>query len=423
MLIADAVLPAAGHLTGPSAGDVLRAALAAAGGTLHQVRPCQVQYRPGHDVVVRFDATVSWSGRPPVDETLIAATTVDGPPPGTLPVEAETPAGDTLAIGVWRWPFDPFVTGLAAAVTPSSVARLLDGIATGPVRVEVVAYRPTHRAVVRAIDATGAVHYLKAVDPSTAAPLAERHAVLRAAGVPVPAITRCAAESGVIAMEALLGPTVRERLKSGERPWPETAEYEQVFAAFAGAIIPEAAKVPNRAHVAMRHGAMLASVVPAERWRLDRLTDALADAADRGKGRSGPTIHGDLYDAQLVTQSGPGGGASIAGVLDIDDSGPGDPVDDRASVLAHLLIRALDRDVDAGERRATAAYADHLRRSFAKHVDPVDLDLSTAGALVGLATGPFRVQQHGWRHEVRRRIGLAERFVRHAGEESLRIAS
>jgi hypothetical protein len=55
--------------------------------------------------------------------------------------------------------------------------------------------------------------------------------------------------------------------------------------------------------------------------------------------------------------------------------------------------------------------------------DPVDLDLVTAGALVGLATGPFRVQQPGWRHEIRRRIGLAERLVRHAGEENLSVAS
>jgi hypothetical protein len=124
-----------------------------------------------------------------------------------------------------------------------------------------------------------------------------------------------------------------------------------------------------------------------------------------------------------VTAPGPDGGASITGVLDVDDAGPGDPLDDRATVVAHLLARMMDRDLDAGRRRATGAYAMHLRRSFADSADPVDLDLVTAGALVGLATGPFRVQQHGWRHDVRRRLRLAERFARHAGEGSLSVAS
>jgi aminoglycoside phosphotransferase (APT) family kinase protein len=423
MLIEDPVLPAAAHLSGRAARDVLAAALRAAGGELNGFCPCHVQYRPGHDVVVRFDATVSWSGRPPVDETLLAATTVHGAPPATLPVEAVTAAGDRLTVGVWRWPFDPRVTGLPDAVTPSTAAQILGGIATGPMRLEVVAYRPTQRAVVRATDATGVVHYLKAVAPARAAALVERHRVLSAAGVPVPRITHCDADAGVVAMVAMDGPTVRERLHTGDRPWPPGEQYERILRLLASAEVPGAEPLPSRVRVASSHAAMLAAVVPSERERLDRLTDQLAGTAERAGARHRPTIHGDLYDAQLVTAIGPEGGSRITGVLDIDDVGPGDPLDDRATTLAHLLVRTLDRDVDASDRRAVAAYAAHLRRAFGTSCDPVDLDLVTAGALVGLATGPFRVQQRGWRHEVRRRIGLAERLVRHAGEESLSVAS
>ena len=421
MLIDDPWLPAAAHLTGRAARDVLTPAVSAAGGELHGSRPCHVQYRPGHDLVVRFDAWVSWSGRPAVDETLIAAATADGPPPGTVPVEATTADGQHLVVGVWRWPFDPMIDGLAEAVTPASVARLLAGIVTGPVKLTVVAYRPTQRAVVRAVDATGRVHYLKAVAPASVAALAERHRALTAAGVPVPAITRRDVEMGVVAMEAMPGPTIRERVKDGDRPWPPGDEYERIMAAVARAEIPGAESVPGRAELAGRHAAMLAAVMPAERWRLETLTDELTGAADRAATRHGPTIHGDLYDAQLVTAPGRQGGVRITGLLDVDDAGPGDPVDDRATVLAHLLVRTLDGG--ASERRAMAAYVSHLRGCFASTVDPVELDLVTAGALVGLATGPFRVQQHGWRHAVRRRLGLAERLVRHAGEKSLSAAS
>ena len=86
-------------------------------------------------------------------------------------------------------------------------------------------------------------------------------------------------------------------------------------------------------------------------------------------------------------------------------------------------MRAFDSETAVSERRAVAAYAAHLRHAFGTTVDLVDLDLVTAGAVVGLATGPFRVQQQRWRREVRRRIGLAERLVRDAGEETLSVAS
>lgn len=166
MLIDDAVLPAAAHLTGPGARRVLRAAVEAADGELGAARACYVHYRPGHDVVVRYDASVSWSGAPAVEETLVAATTSDGAPAGTLPVEAPTADGTSLVVGVWRWPFDPDITGIADAVVPSTAAHFLDGLVTGRLQLEVVAFRPMQRAVVRTVDEQGRVHYLKAVRPA-----------------------------------------------------------------------------------------------------------------------------------------------------------------------------------------------------------------------------------------------------------------
>ncbi|MFP5489608.1 MAG: hypothetical protein ACLGHQ_15055, partial [Acidimicrobiia bacterium] len=117
MIIEDAFLPAAAHLSGPLAADVLAPVLAAAGDELISCRVAHVQYRPQSDLVVRYRCDVRRSGAT-VQDTVLAATTVAGPYAGTVPVEAETPDGATLSVGVWRWPFDPIVSDLTAMVTP-----------------------------------------------------------------------------------------------------------------------------------------------------------------------------------------------------------------------------------------------------------------------------------------------------------------
>src|SRR5690606_12485824 len=90
----DAVLPAAAYLTSPAAGDVLGAALAAGGAELRSSEPNHVQYRPESDLVVRYKAEVAYPDGRVAVETLVAATTVHGPPPGTVPVEAELDDGE-----------------------------------------------------------------------------------------------------------------------------------------------------------------------------------------------------------------------------------------------------------------------------------------------------------------------------------------
>jgi hypothetical protein len=90
-------------------------------------------------------------------------------------------------------------------------------------------------------------------------------------------------------------------------------------------------------------------------------------------------------------------------------------------VIAHLLCRALDST--GPEQHRLEGYAGGLRRAFAQRVDLAELDRVTAGAMIGLATGPFRAQQRRWRPAVRRRLSLAERLGQRAGERTLRLAS
>lgn len=406
MPLEDPVLPAAVHLTSADVVELLRVPVAASGGHLLSARPVQVRYRPGSDLVVRYEASVRWPNTPgPVVETLLASTTRSGPLAGTVPLVADTEAG-RLEVGVWRWPFDPLLPGLGAAVTPSHVADLL-GL-TDPPRVEVIAYRPTERAVVRIETSDHAVRYLKILPPGVAGTLAARHRALLDAGVPAPRVLLHDDDTGVLVMDELTGETLRNRLKAEARPWPPATAYLDLLTNLRSVTIPHARSVPGRVADAAGHAAMLTEVVPDERDRLERITARLQDGPlERSRARSGATVHGDLYESQLVVD-----GPRIIGVLDIDDVGPGDPLGDHATVLAHLRYRAA---VTPRLRQGLLGYAGALRRDWAEAVEqwggPAELDVVTAAALVGLATGPFRIQQRDWQPEVRRQIATIDSML------------
>ena len=387
MRLVDRALPAVQHLVGDTSIDVLRPPVEAAGGQIESVRPVHVQYRPGSDVVVRYTAQISWGGRPAKRDTLVAASAIDGVLPGTVTVTAETPDGP-LDVGVWRWPFDPVLSGLGTAVTPAGIAPMLD-VDHRHIRLEVVAYRPTERAVVRVLSADDEViGYVKVVAPNQAAAIATRHDELVTAGVPAPAVTASDDALGVLVLEPLVGPTLRELIKSGDDGLVEPVEFDRLADRFARARL-DGPPLPSRLVDGALHGRMLGTVVPGLRSRLDELIDrfekAVVPAADA-------TIHGDLHEAQLVVRDG-----AIVGVLDIDDAGPGAAVDDRANLIARLLFRST---LDRSGRPDIARYADRIRSASATRFDPARLDLHTSAALVGLATGPFRMQGPTWRDEV-----------------------
>ena len=387
MQLVDRALPAVQHLVGERSIDVLRPPVEAAGGVIESVRPVHVQYRPGSDVVVRYSAEISWGGRPAKRDTLVAASAIDGPLPGTVTVTADTSDGP-LDIGVWRWPFDPVLTGLGTAVTPVGVADVLD-VDHHDIRLDVVSYRPTERAVVRVTSGAGeALSYLKVVAPGGTASIASRHDALVAAGVPAPRVTASDDLMGVLVLEPLVGPTLRELIKSGDDGWVNPEEFDRLADRFGQARL-DGAPLPSRLTDGALHARMLGTVVPKLRGRLDELIARFDDAVVPPPDS---TIHGDLHEAQLVVRD-----ATIVGVLDIDDAGPGAAIDDRANLIARLLFRSA---LDTNGRPELAEYADRIRSASRARFDPARLDLHTSAALVGLATGPFRVQGHNWRAEV-----------------------
>ncbi|MFP5488457.1 MAG: phosphotransferase family protein, partial [Acidimicrobiia bacterium] len=274
-------------------------------------------------------------------------------------------------------------------------AEHLGPLVGGRPELEVVAYRPTERAVVRVRGADREV-YAKVVPPHAVEALALRHERLSAAGLPVPRLL--AAGEGWIAMEAVHGTTLRDRLKAGSGQLPSPDRVRELLATLASVEVPGVPAVRSRVADAPHHAAMLATVLPSERARLAEIVDRLAVQVDCELSERTGTVHGDLHEAQLVVDDD-----RVIGLLDIDDVGPGDPLDDVGILIAHLRFRALT----SGDPNVVH-YAELTRRAVLADHDAADVDRTVAAVLVGLATGPFRIQQADWAATTRQVLDLVE---------------
>jgi hypothetical protein len=400
MRIDDPLLPAAAQLVGPAARAVVDAAVRAHGGDLRALRPRQVQYRPGRELVVRYRATVSWAGAAPVEETLLAGTSASGPPPGTLRLEA-----GGLAVGVWRYPFDPELPGLATATDADRVAEMLR---IARPRLGLKTFRPCRRAVVRVDVGSVAAAYLKVVPPAELAGLLTAHERLAVAGLPAAVPLHVDEDAGIVALAALDGELLRDRLRGGRQPLCDAHAILDLLDRLADAGPLDAShKRSSPLRAASGHARLLAAVLPAQGSRVTQLSGMLAPNGSHAV----EIVHGDLHDAQLLVDED----ASITGLLDVDGVARGERIDDLANLVGHVSTLALG----AGRTQSTVRrYAETLREAFAASVDLHELDRRVAAVTLGLATGPFRVQMRGWRREVVRRLDLTERWLSRGARET-----
>jgi Phosphotransferase enzyme family len=394
----DDRLPAIEVILGPEIVPIMALAIAEAGGSLEALDRRQVLYKPGRQVVARFAARVAWQGQV-TDETLVAAAGAAGPPVGSLVV------GDgELTVGVWRWPFDPYLPGLASAMEPDRVRAVVADLGgdPGPVRLTPMAYRPGRRAVVRAVVGEQ-VLYFKIVPTDEAEALHQRHVAV-AGRLPTPVSLGWSPSLGLLALEALPGQVLRETLLSGRSaPAPEALiDLLDEVADLDGAALERVAARPTSVERAAGHALVLEAILPDQRDRLRRLVDRLGDVAPVRPGM----IHGDLHDSQLLVRDG-----DISGLLDIDGLGPGDRLDDPATLIAYLS--ALEADLPRAGLRLRG-YSEGIARASSRLAEPDDLARRVAATFVGLATSPFRVQQTHWRAATLRLIALAERWAARA---------
>lgn len=180
--------------------------------------------------------------------------------------------------------------------------------------------RPGKRAVVEASCGTC---FVKVVQPHRTARIAARYVRLDGVAT-VPEVVMCDETLGVIVLARKPGRTLRTAIVGGdERTLPSA----------------------------------------------DALAEALAPLWARN------LVHGDFNDANVLVADG-----RVTGLVDLDRSGPGDPRDDLATLLAHLTALAIYRPgFDTQIRR----YRDAIGRAWRARFG--DLDRRTAEVLERLA--------------------------------------
>jgi hypothetical protein len=357
------------YLSGPAAGEIAATVLAGEGVLLESWELDRVHHRPGVGVTVGL--VVHWSppgGRAAQEYLCVTTAPLDARAaarPGVVAL-----ADQTRSLHLWRHPADPELPGLALACQPTDAD------------LELVAYRPLRRAVVRVRPHPGApggpdVTYRKVVRPRQVEALQARHVLLRSAGLPVPASLGWTTD-GVVTLAALQGHSLAQALTSDGA----SALDPQAFIDLLDAVPDGALELPRRpawADNARLYASGAALALPARAPALHALGAQIAElVAHTDPGPIVPT-HGDLYEANLLVA-----GAEITGLLDLDSVGPGHRVDDLACLLGHALVLPCLAPstyplVPAVVRRWLAA--------FDAVVDPAALRARVAGVVLSLVAG------------------------------------
>lgn len=396
-------------LTSPEAEELLRTALGSDGATLESWTIDDVHARPGAETSVGYQVVSSRlvDGATTTFEDYLIASTYDAPklPPGVLRLTNDDPAAPSITL--WRHPADPLLPALPRACDLRSVRRLWQrvlpaGTPLGDQTVEIVAYRPMRRAVVRASCGDYQI-YLKVVRTEALRNLVRRHRLLTDAGVPTPAVLEHSRE-GMIVLDHADGTRGVDLIANAETEAQRDIISSEVLMDLLDRLPAAAVDLPRRTPWAENY--------PVYAEFLDRRLGGTAAAAlgvrldqvwtGRNLGPIVPT-HGDFHAANLFFDEA----GQVSALLDVDTLGPGHRVDDLACFLAHLaVLPSLDPTAYPG----VPGLAERLLDEFCRE-EPRDLLLARAAAcVVSLACGVDADQlAREWLRVAQRLAGWARR--------------
>ena len=389
----DPGLPEVAVLLSSPTPDPIVAAVSDAGGRVESGELLGVTWWPGTSITARYRIVVR-GGELEGSSTFVCVA-------GRIPDGALIVEGEHGRIGLWRVPHDPKLPGMAAALDHDRAARLLHDLGGSPrsVVTRLVAYRPGRRAVVSVSGAEDGL-FLKLVRPGKVEGLHRAHQEL-AVTLPVPASLGYSRELGLIALQSVPGLTLRAVLEDPTREMPPAKD-----------IIDLARRLPTPVDRSQTSsaiarleeiGSLLSTISPELTNRIEEIVAAIGPETHPADTPS----HGDYYEAQLLVEDG-----ALVGLLDVDTYGWGRAGDDPATMLAHLAVWA---GISRRPERALELGAS-LIELWDLLVEPADLRRRTAGVVLSLATGPFRVQSAAWPEETAQRVSLAFDWVNSALE-------
>lgn len=394
-------------LTSPAVGDLLQAAVEHAGGRLAHWEMDHVDANPNHSTTATYRASVDWPDARGRREELLGVSARVG---GLAPTDerAEIFVDGEREVAVWLYPLDPDLPGLARATYAEDVAALFNDYQLFPRRIEpnqikldMIAYRPRRRAVLRAaVSDPHAVFYIKVLRETAFAEVRDRHMILLDAGVPAPEVPIATPDCLLVLRELPGKPLARSIFDPRD---PCTAEQLiEVLDRMPASVCKLERRPPWSnavAHYAQMVSSAMPSLTPRLQWMVQQIETGLTPIPEGHE----PT-HGDFHEGQIHTGSG-----RIVGILDVDTVGPGRRADDLACLVAHLsTIQRMNAQ--------QAERVHHLLRTwvpvFDERVDPTELRLRAAAVIISLATGPFRGQEPQWERDTVEIVDAAEALVR-----------
>ena len=324
----------------------------------------------------------------------------DGPERRTCYVD-----GSRSPAEIWVHPDDPYLPALAATTFPHALSTFLAriGIPGTLVHVELVAYRPGRRGVVRA-EYDDRTVFVKVVRPDRVRSIVEWHARLRSAGLPVPAVLGWS-PSGVIVIESALGTALTSIVGDIDAATlvAETEALRARLASVEGLAAPRRAPVRSRASW---YAARLSDRMP---QLIDRLRP-LSSMAAADVGVPFVAVHGDLHAGQLFVDPE---SHRITGLIDIDTVALDEPGTDAGAFIAHALASA-ELARAAGETRRAAGLVELARRGSDSWLAPDSADaISARRHTVGQLLAQAMQLAHAQGHEqaAERLVAAAERVA------------
>lgn len=383
-------------LEGPAIGPALSAAAAALLGTLESWSLRGLHHRPGAGVTGIY-AVRCGSTDGPIDGFLCVSTrNLEGH--FRRSVRSEGPGSVPLL--VWSHPNDPLLPDLAWACDARSVGRDLFGVPAAGLTT--LGYRPMRRAVLRA-EAAGEVRFLKVLRRGRAAGLRHRHELLFSAGIPVPSPVDSPVHD-VLVTRRVPGVPLAQRLMMNGAAELDPRTLVDLLAQLPLSALDLPARPPWAARV-HDYARAAATVLPGESGRIAAVASRVQEVI-----RSvppGPVVptHGDFYEGNLLVQDG-----NVTGVLDLDNVGPGQLVDDLGCFLAHLAVLPC---VDARYTEVPAALV-RFQHAFEGLVNPLALRARAAGVALTLIAGARKAGQDpsgAWKADALGRLRVAESFL------------
>ena len=297
---------------------------------------------------------------------------------------------------LFQFPDDPSLPGLREAAQPETAVRLVNRhvFAVGARRllVEVVRYRPGDRAVLRH-KMGKAGFYVRILKPGRVASFLSAQSLILNSEFVVPHLAGHWDSGGVLWMSQIPGRNMRRQIRRGMEPdcSPILDGLESLWNMpenFGGGQPFDLHGAYRRAKRAFRH-----NVRPedASFGSLNNAVNALDPFVQ--SWRPSAMAHNDFYDDQMLVL--PDGRIAV---VDFEEAGPGDPMLDAGSFLAHQKWNSRF----GGKPEASGAYYNMFRRASLERFgwSEGELNLREAVCLFRICTNAVRRPRAGWREKL-----------------------